>query len=275
MTNQIEENMSAKTGPQLAMVYNDLVKRGQLLGMKELVPVKLFHDKAKAMKQIDALGAKLATAFGDKKPDKDMPGIPDFLLVKNRQPLTVEQQDRLKTINGRVHAAKRDKTNWSKPQTWTPEAEALLKQQEIAQMKNGYPDTPYFWSTKVTLPTPSVEEALAQGRIKAGTTQEQWEALSPGMRREIMKARVNALHKSKEPAPVMSRKPRKARTPSANGGISKTMLIAGLLTRAGGCTTKDILEATGWPAVSVPAMAKAAKLTLVKTKVDGVTRYTA
>jgi hypothetical protein len=56
-------------------------------------------------------------------------------------------------------------------------------------------------------------------------------------------------------------------------GSSKTELIAALLTRKEGCTTADILAAVGWPSVSVPAMAKAAKLTLRKKKDGKVSRY--
>lgn len=65
----------------------------------------------------------------------------------------------------------------------------------------------------------------------------------------------------------------------AEGGIrpgSKLEIVAGLLTRSGGCTTADILAATNWPAVSVPQMAKAAGLTLKKEKEKGQpTRYSA
>ena len=39
---------------------------------------------------------------------------------------------------------------------------------------------------------------------------------------------------------------------------------ASLLRGPDGCTTREILEAPGWPAVSVPAIAKASKLTLQK-----------
>jgi hypothetical protein len=56
-----------------------------------------------------------------------------------------------------------------------------------------------------------------------------------------------------------------------NGGVrgEKIKLIVGLLTRKGGCTARDVLDATGWPAVSMPAMAKQAGLTLNKKKVQG------
>ena len=61
----------------------------------------------------------------------------------------------------------------------------------------------------------------------------------------------------------------------AEGG-SKTEVVGKLLTRAGGCTGKEILEATGWPTVSVPAMAKACGLKLRREKAKGEpTRYSA
>lgn len=56
---------------------------------------------------------------------------------------------------------------------------------------------------------------------------------------------------------------------------SKLETIVGLLKRPQGCTTKEVLAATGWPAVSMPQQAKAAGLSLTKEKVDGVTRYKA
>lgn len=91
--------------------------------------------------------------------------------------------------------------------------------------------------------------------------------------------------KAKKPAASARRKPAKlagkAVQRAAHAGAvirpgSKLALIVGLLTRSGGCTTADILAATGWPAVSVPQMAKSAGLTLKKTKEKGSpTRYSA
>ena len=56
-------------------------------------------------------------------------------------------------------------------------------------------------------------------------------------------------------------------------GQTKTALVGQLLLRKEGCTTADILAATGWPAVSVPAQAKAVGLGLRKEKDGKVTRY--
>jgi hypothetical protein len=64
----------------------------------------------------------------------------------------------------------------------------------------------------------------------------------------------------------------KARKPRE--GKSKAEMVGDLLLRPEGCTTADILAATGWPAVSVPAQAKLVGLTLRKEKVPGqATRY--
>lgn len=56
-------------------------------------------------------------------------------------------------------------------------------------------------------------------------------------------------------------------------GKSKIQVVADLLLQAGGCTTADILAATGWPSVSVPKQAQLAGLVLRKEKVDKVMRY--
>jgi len=56
---------------------------------------------------------------------------------------------------------------------------------------------------------------------------------------------------------------------------SKLEIIIGLLKRKEGCTTADVLKATGWPAVSMPQQAKAAGLKLKKEKDGKVTRYRA
>lgn len=71
--------------------------------------------------------------------------------------------------------------------------------------------------------------------------------------------------------PTSAAKPRAKREP---GATNKNGLIASLLIRPEGCTCADILEATGWPTVSVPQQAKIAKLTLRKEKLKGEpTRY--
>lgn len=77
--------------------------------------------------------------------------------------------------------------------------------------------------------------------------------------------------KAKARAPV-SGKPASGPDKAVRPG-SKLEIVVGLLTRKGGCTSADILEATEWPAVSVPQQARAAGLTLRQEKDGKVTRY--
>lgn len=70
--------------------------------------------------------------------------------------------------------------------------------------------------------------------------------------------------------PAATAKPAKA---NGNGKTNKREICAALLTRAAGCTSRDLLDATGWPAISVPATAKASGLKLRKEKVGKVTTY--
>jgi hypothetical protein len=103
--------------------------------------------------------------------------------------------------------------------------------------------------------------------------------------RKAKASRAEAAAKPGSKAPRSSAKKAKPQTPArrkANPAGAKAVrpgskleTIVALLTRAGGCTTKDILEATEWPAVSVPQQARAAGLKLRKEKRDGVTYYSA
>lgn len=67
------------------------------------------------------------------------------------------------------------------------------------------------------------------------------------------------------------KKAAKAKTARKSTGPrgEKTLAVKALLQRAKGCTRADILTATGWPAVSVQAMAKACGLKLRKEKEKG------
>ena len=45
-----------------------------------------------------------------------------------------------------------------------------------------------FWSYQSSSPTPSLKDAVDAGAIHPKTTQQEWESLSPGMRREIVRS---------------------------------------------------------------------------------------
>lgn len=66
---------------------------------------------------------------------------------------------------------------------------------------------------------------------------------------------------------------RRTAEPKEARGPNKRERAAGLLTRPGGATAREILDVTGWPAVSVPALAKASRVTLRQEKDGKVTRY--
>lgn len=65
----------------------------------------------------------------------------------------------------------------------------------------------------------------------------------------------------------------RSRRSTGRSGPTKREIAANLLQRPEGCTARDILDATGWPAVSVPAIAKASGLTLRQEKDGRATRY--
>lgn len=77
----------------------------------------------------------------------------------------------------------------------------------------------------------------------------------------------------KKGTPKKASKARKAGTELRPG--SKSALIADMLRRKNGCTTAEVLKATGWPAVSMPQQARVAGIKLVKEKDGKVTRYRA
>jgi hypothetical protein len=71
-----------------------------------------------------------------------------------------------------------------------------------------------------------------------------------------------------------AKKTKKTAAPTKTNGLtvragSKTAIIHGLLSRKSGCTAAEVLAATGWPSVSMPAMAKACGLKLRKDKEKG------
>lgn len=88
---------------------------------------------------------------------------------------------------------------------------------------------------------------------------------------EQKEERVALVNKTTGPKREIKNPPKATATPkkTAKANGSKTVIVSKLLTRKGGCTSADILTATGWPSVSVPAMAKAAGLTLRKENIGG------
>lgn len=99
-----------------------------------------------------------------------------------------------------------------------------------------------------------------------------------GQESKMRKTKTTKKAAAKKAANGKARAPVKAAKGASKSAVrpgTKVALVAGMLQRPEGCTTKDVLKATGWPAVSMPQQAKAAGLTLKKDKKDGVTVYSA
>lgn len=60
---------------------------------------------------------------------------------------------------------------------------------------NDRPTPKSFWSYQSSEETPSLATAIAIGAISAGTTDSQWQSITPGMRREIVRSHKRALAK--------------------------------------------------------------------------------
>lgn len=125
-------------------------------------------------------------------------------------------------------------------------------------------------------------EAKFRGRnAAASTTTAQLRALQENVKMKTKTEKKPAAPKRKAPkARSAKTKPAASSAAKSNGdsdgaggGESKVAMIAALLTSKDGCTAADILAATGWPTVSVPAQAKAAGLKLTKTKEGRTFRY--
>lgn len=83
-----------------------------------------------------------------------------------------------------------------------------------------------------------------------------------------------ALVAQKVEAKPKTAKPKKtAKAKQGPAKDSKAAMIGNMLRRKNGCTSKEVLKATGWPAVSMPAQAKLVGVKLKKVKEDGRLRY--
>ncbi len=90
------------------------------------------------------------------------------------------------------------------------------------------------------------------------------------------KSKTKAKGASKSKARATNGRAAKSARKSAAGAVragSKLEIISQLLTRKEGCTTAEVLKATGWRQVSIPPSAARAGLKLRKEKDGSVTRY--
>jgi hypothetical protein len=91
--------------------------------------------------------------------------------------------------------------------------------------------------------------------------------------KKAQKAETASIRKTAK-AKVRAEKPTSGHAKTIQPG-SKLAVIDGLLRRKGGCTSKEICDATGWKAVSVPPTARRLGIKLKQEKREGATYYSA
>ncbi len=187
-------------------------------------------------------------------------GLPQFLrdAALQHPPITDEQIKRMASPAGRVWTAIKKKGEWAERPTMPIKVTDESLPVKVQVKKGGeagstllaeYPDMATFRANHDLKTYPASGPAVTfEGFTVILVTAKPWAG----------KVKV-----------IDPNKPKKV--PGALG--EKAQKIADMLQRAEGTTTKEVLEVTGWPAVSMPAQAKIAGLHLRKDKIDGVTRY--
>lgn len=115
----------------------------------------------------------------------------------------------------------------------------------------------------------------AEAELPADVAKETEMALEPIQDQSDEKKDVSTMPKRKTKSKNGKAKEAKKKPSNGNGvrAGSKASKVAEMLLRPQGCTNKEVLKATGWPTVSMPAQAAMAGLKLRKEKTDGGLRY--
>lgn len=202
-------------------------------------------------------------------------GIPEELRVANRKPLTPEQEQKLAVMAAGAVTVTKASAAVPNPKGSSPVPGKSRKVPQLPLPRKG-----------ANLPTPRAPRPVKPGSpTQAAPKPNPAPTGAPGpntpkpeetiVSKKTKKTTAKAKTAAKK-TPVRVQAPKGA-AKAGNGGVrpgSKLEGVVGLLTRKEGCTTAQILELTGWPAVSVPQMAKSAGLTLRKEKTKGEpTRY--
>lgn len=164
-----------------------------------------------------------------------------------------------------------------------PDFESLTTIEELVECHNDMVGVAHNNGLKAV--TVEGFESVEEGRLACERLHQSIKrAQSPEKEKQVKKGKAKKALKSVKKPAVKAAAPKKAAKGNGHAPAkrasgeprkgSKTEMVAKLLLRKSGTTTAEILEATGWPAVSVPALAKAAALKLRKEKEQGKpTRY--
>ncbi len=193
--------------------------------------------------------------------------MPEFLKVENRVPLTPEQQAAFdaSVVKATLTEANAHSEDLRAKQKEAKAEKTKVRIEKLKAKKTGVASAMPL-TGKAALAAiagkPTSLGAAATAQVAAG-------------RSNVVAPPAKAAQKPKgaKKAPKATKAPKAKKPASEARKGSKTAAIGALLTRKGGCTTEDILKATGWPSVSVPQQARACGLKLRKEKDGKVSRY--
>lgn len=124
-------------------------------------------------------------------------------------------------------------------------------------------------------PAEEAKEAEAETEVKVSKTKKASKAKSAKKAAAAKPAKPAKAAKAAKPAKATAKKASKANGAGPRHG-TKTATVAAMLQSKKGCTRAEILDATGWPSVSVQQLAKLAGLDLARPEKEGrVFRYRA
>lgn len=219
--------------------------------------------------------------------------IPEFLLVKNRRPLTSEQHEKLRAQLAPVSAPPEQPDfrkplgmpaeEWAAHEAWRAEKQKIKARKRIAKML----------AKKVPVSLDRHPRTDGKRRVCwrgepmwQGTVITEGERLvvrwDNGNETEVEEAWIAPIplgNAAGRPVGSDPGTPGRAKRSSRPSGESRAPAsdryeaLRTLMTRPQGCTTAEALQVLGWPAVSMPAMARRLGLELKKEKIEGVTRY--
>lgn len=190
---------------------------------------------------------------GDPVDDPKKEGIPTFLQIQNRKPLSAEDQKRVDQVMA-GNAPKPDKKKAAAEERERKAAEKAKAKTKRAVKKQRKAAKESGAASRLPLSGKDAAKAIKRERRKKPEAAPK-------------KASKKTAAKSRPKVPG-----RAERAPEVRPG-TKLAIVAGLLTSKAGCTAKEVLAATGWPAVSMPQQAKSAGLVLRKEKQGKETRY--
>ncbi|MBZ0267898.1 hypothetical protein K8I85_07070 [bacterium] len=219
--------------------------------------------------------------------------IPEFLLVKNRLPLTPEQHEKLRAQLASVDALP-ETPDYRKPMGMSAEEWAAHEARRAEERKIKARNRIAKMLAKKA-PRSLDRHPRTDGKRRVcwqGEPMWQGTVITEGERPVVRWDNGNEIEvegawiapiplgdAAGRPVGSDPGTPGRVRRSSRPGGESRAPAsdryeaLRTLMTRPQGCTTAEALQVLGWPAVSMPAMARRLGLELKKEKAEGVTRY--